>query len=113
MKASTWLVALMVLTGLIIGAGVPIALFYMALSAGDWGHLIAATIISVFAVAGGSILAIVGFVPVLEHFDEATEVAERQLAAHRAFLRSLLEELDEVNGILKDIRDELRKVSGT
>lgn len=37
MKASTWLVALMVLTGLIIGAGVPIALFYMALGAGDWG----------------------------------------------------------------------------
>ncbi|ABP50033.1 MULTISPECIES: hypothetical protein [Pyrobaculum] len=109
----TWYVVLMILTGLLIGAGVPVALFYMALNAGSWVYLLAATIISVFAVVGGGILAIVGFVPVLQYMDEAAEEAERQLAAHRAFLRSLLEELDEASAVLRDIRDELRRVGGT
>jgi len=35
----------------------------------------------------------------------------RQLNTYRAFIRALLEELDDVNAILKDIRDELKKVS--
>lgn len=111
MKIATAAVVLMILTGLIIGAGVPVALFYMALKAGASGLLIGVvTLISIVAVGAGAKLARDGFEPVFKYVDQSAEATRRQLDAHRAFMRSLLEELDEVNALLKDIRDELKKV---
>ena len=104
-------IAVMMLAGIIMGAGVPIAVFYMAFKASTWPFLVAAAIISALAIFWGAVLAIVAFVPILDNVDEQLRAMNDQLSAYRAFMRSLLEELDEVNAILRDIRDELRKVS--
>ncbi|ADY02109.1 hypothetical protein VMUT_1908 [Vulcanisaeta moutnovskia 768-28] len=105
-------ISVTLLAGLIIGAGVPIAVFYMAFKVGTWPFLVAATIISVFAIFWGTVLAILSFVPILDNVDEQLRVMNNQLNVYRAFIRSLLEELDEVNTVLRDIRDELRRVGG-
>ncbi len=106
-------ISVMLLAGLVMGAGVPIAVFYMAFKVGTWPFLVAATIISVFAIFwGGAVLAILSFVPILDNVDEQLRAMNNQLNVYRAFIRSLLEELDYVNAILRDIRDELRRVGG-
>ena len=104
-------IAVMLISGLVVGAGVPIALFYMAFKIGSWSFLLAATILGALAIFWGAVMAIVAFVPVLDSVDEQVNALNRQLNTYRAFIRALLEELDDVNAILKDIRDELKKVS--
>ncbi len=95
-----------------MGTGVPIAVFYMAFKVGTWPFLVAATVISVFAIFWGAVLAILSFVPILDNVDGQLRAMNNQLNVYKAFIRSLLEELDEVNTVLRDIRDELRRVSG-
>ncbi|MCG2881210.1 MAG: hypothetical protein L7H00_05235 [Vulcanisaeta sp.] len=103
-------IAAMLISGLVIGAGVPIALFYMAFKVGTWPFLLAAAILGALAIFWGAVMAIVAFAPVLDSVDEQVNALNRQLNTYRAFIRALLEELDDVNAILKDIRDELRRV---
>jgi len=104
-------IVVMLVSGLMIGAGVPVALFYMAFKVGSWPFLLAATILGALAIFWGAIIAIVAFVPIMDSIDEQVKVINNQLNTYRAFIRSLLEELDDVNAVLKDIRDELKKVS--
>ncbi|MGC8607723.1 MAG: hypothetical protein ACP5GZ_06155 [Vulcanisaeta sp.] len=87
------------------------AIFYMAFKAGSWPFLVVAAILGALAIFWGAVMAIVAFVPVLDSVDEQARAMADQLNTYRAFIRSLLEELDEVNGILREIRDELKKVS--
>lgn len=101
----------MIISGLIIGAGVPVAIFYMAFKVGSWPFLVAAVILGALAIFWGAVVEIIAFVPMLEHIDSQVDEMKRQLDIYRAFARGLLEELDDVNAILRDIRDELRKVS--
>ena len=101
----------MAISGLVIGAGVPVALFYMAFKIGTWPFLVAATILGAIAIFWGAVMAIVAFVPVMENVEDQVNELRRQLNMHKAMMRGLLEELDEVNSILKDVRDELKKVS--
>ena len=103
-------IAVMVLAGIIMGAGVPITVFYMAFRAGTWPFLVAAAVVSAFAIFWGAVLAIIAFVPILDNVDGQLRAMSDQLSAYRAFMRSLLEEFDEVNAVLRDIRDELRRV---
>ena len=51
------------------------------------------------------------FVPIMDSIDEQVKVMSDQLNTYRAFIRSILEELDDVNAVLTDIRNELKKVS--
>ena len=51
------------------------------------------------------------FVPIMDKIDEQVKVMSDQLNTYRAFIRSILEELDDVNAVLTDIRNELKKVS--
>lgn len=104
-------IAVMLASGLVIGAGVPVALFYMALKVGTWPYLLAATILGAMAIFWGAVMATLAFAPVLEHVENQVDEMRRQLNVYRAFVRSLLEDLDEANAILRDIRDELSKVS--
>ena len=103
-------IAAMLISSLVIGAGVPIALFYMAFKVGTWPFLLAAAILGALAIFWGAVMAIVAFVPVLDSVDEQVNALNKQLNTYKAFIRALLEELDDVNAILKDIRDELRRV---
>ena len=104
-------IVVMLVSGLMIGVPVPVALFYMAFKVGSWPFLLAATILGALAIFWGAIIAIVAFVPIMDSIDEQVKVINNQLNTYRAFIRSLLEELDDVNAVLKDIRDELKKVS--
>ncbi|MFP3307519.1 MAG: hypothetical protein RXN93_09345, partial [Thermocladium sp.] len=58
-----------------------------------------------------AVIAIVAFVPIMDSIDEQVKVMSDQLNTYRAFIRSILEELDDVNAVLTDIRNELKKVS--
>lgn len=49
----------MAISGLVIGAGVPVALFYMAFKIGTWPFLVAATILGAIAIFWGAIMVIV------------------------------------------------------
>ncbi len=104
-------IVVMLISGLVIGAGVPVALFYMAFKVGSWPFLLAATILGALAIFWGAIIAIVAFVPILDSIDNQVKVINDQLNTYRAFIRSLLEELDDVNAVLREIRDDLKKVS--
>lgn len=104
-------IAAMLLSGIVIGAGVPVVVFYLAFRIGTWPFLVAATILGAIAIFWGAVMAIVAFVPIIEGVNGQVNTLMDQLNTYRAFIRSLLEELDEVNSILRDIRDELRKVS--
>ncbi len=103
-------IAAMAVSGLVIGAGVPVALFYMAFKIGTWPFLVAATILGAVAIFWGAIMAIVAFVPVIDNVEEQVDELRRQPNMHRAIMRGLLEELDEINSTLKDVGDELKKV---
>lgn len=104
-------IVVMLVSGLMIGAGVPVALFYMAFKVGSWPFLLAATILGALAIFWGAVIAIVAFVPIMDSIDEQVKVMSDQLNTYRAFIRSILEELDDVNAMLTDIRNELKKVS--
>ncbi|MFP3299313.1 MAG: hypothetical protein RXO22_09590 [Thermocladium sp.] len=104
-------IVVMLVSGLMIGAGVPVALFYMAFKVGSWPFLLAATILGALAIFWGAVIAIVAFVPIMDSIDEQVKVMSDQLNTYRAFIRSILEELDDVNAVLTDIRNELKKVS--
>jgi len=104
-------IVVMLVSGLMIGAGVPVALFYMAFKVGSWPFLLAATILGALAIFWGAVIAIVAFVPIMDKIDEQVKVMSDQLNTYRAFIRSILEELDDVNAVLTDIRNELKKVS--
>jgi len=43
-------IVVMLVSGLMIGAGVPVALFYMAFKVGSWPFLLAATILGALAI---------------------------------------------------------------
>ncbi len=83
----------MAISGLVIGAGVPVALFYMAFKIGTWPFLVAATILGAIAIFWGAIMVIVAFVPVMENVDEQASELRTQLNIHKAMMRSYLRNL--------------------
>ncbi|ACB40033.1 hypothetical protein [Pyrobaculum neutrophilum] len=103
----------MLASSLIIGAGVPVALFYIAYKTASWVFLAAAALLGALAIFWGAVMALAAFVPILDYVDALAEERGSRLNAYRALARSLLEELDEVNAVLKEIRDELKRLGET
>ncbi|WP_231818737.1 hypothetical protein [Thermoproteus tenax] len=101
----------MLASALMIGAVVPVSLFYIAFRTGSWIFLIVAGVLGALAIFWGAIMALVAFVPILDYMDAQAKERRVRIDVYRALARSLLEELDEVNAVLREIRDELKKVS--
>jgi len=104
------------LSVIFIGAGVPIASIYYTVNYGL--NFVAAIFISFFAILCAGILGFFIFVFVFEErgsdllSEEMSPKDRDKLNLLRAHLRATLEELDEINVILKDIRDVLKEAGG-
>lgn len=110
------LVVLAILCVICIGAGVPIASMYYSVNYGL--NVILTGVISFISLvcAGGLGFFILTFVFEEHGLDllreEMSSKDREKLSALRAHLRATLEELDEVNVLLKDIRDILKEAGG-
>jgi len=114
--AYVFLATLGLLSVILIGAGVPIASIYYTVNYGL--NFIVTVIVSFFALLCAGILGFFIFVFVFEEGgsdllrEELSPKDKEKLNLLRAHLRATLEELDEVNAVLKDIRDILKEAGG-
>ncbi len=110
------LAVLGILSVMLIGAGVPIASVYCTIKYGL--NIVAATIISFFAVLCAGVLGFFLFAFVFE--DHASDILREELSPRdreklnllRSHLRATLDELDEIKVLLGDIRDVLKEAGG-
>lgn len=93
-----------------IGLGVPAVCLYASLFYGF--NYVAAGIVAIVAVLTGGGVAAVGVIlgPLGHTSDRSSREEREKLRALRDLQRTTLEELDEVNGVLVEIRDVLRAV---
>jgi hypothetical protein len=93
---------------ILIGFGVPAICVYSSVSYGF--NYIVSGLISLFALIIAGILAVVGIAIGSEeiHLDSFRPSEKEKINLLRAHQRATLEEMDEINSILKDIRDLLK-----
>jgi hypothetical protein len=105
MARSSTLAALSII---LIGFGVPAICVYSSVSYGF--NYIIAGLISVFALIVAGILAVLGIAVGSEeiHLDSFKPSEKERINLLRAHQRATLEEMDDINSILKEIRDLLK-----
>ena len=106
-KTSSIMIAV---SAIAIGLGVPGICLYASLFYGF--NYVAAAVVAFMAVLVGGGIAIVGVVdgPLGKTFDDSGRVERHKLRVLRENQRATLEELDEIVGILGEIRDVLKSV---